>query len=220
MNSKTLEIIYRQFRKEHVSRFIRDTNCLKRKLPVRRRILLGSRIIPTTRVEQRELNWRRRPGNVSPRHGPDGATSSRGTIYIARRRNHTVIAAPLSDTATPRPRADYSCKWDCSASQQFTAQRASNTPILPALLLIFSLPLPSPLTAPRQSAEKPVQDYFVLFLLLSGQDRLFLNGIYRGTSTGISSSRVSLARSTERGRASKWDSPTLPARLPTDFAGS
>lgn len=51
--------------------------------------------------------------------------------YISHVTIESVITARIFDTATPRPRADYSCKWDCSASQQFTTERASNRRFLP-----------------------------------------------------------------------------------------
>ena len=80
--------------------------------------------------------------------------------------------------------ADYSCKWDCSPSQQFTTERASNTPILPAFLIFLAYvpPFPPPIFAGG--------GLFRNFSRHQPGVRSFPNGNIRGTSSGIQSDQI------------------------------
>ena len=94
---------------------------------------------------------------------------------------HTVIAAATSN-ASPLHRscADYSCKWDCSTSQQFTTERASNTPILPAFLFF------PPICGRRRVGP----GLFRNFSCHQPGVRSFPGGNIRRTSSGIQSDQI------------------------------
>lgn len=124
------------------------------------------------------------------------------SLFISRV-NATIHTAPTSN-ASPLHRscADYSCKWDCSPSQQFTTERASNTPILPAFLIFprFSSNLE------RGEWRKVGPGLFRNFSRHQPGVRSFPNENIRGTSSGIQSDQIFLS-------ASWWEPPQLPNRI-------